>query len=189
MFFKNKNNNKPISEEELDNFFGEIKKSYEDDFIKHYFKKEKKDLTQEDKHTMDCYGSLGMAEWCLDNIKEKRIFNMTTTKIILSLSVIFVIVFTSFFVLDYNRAEILHNKEVVVINKKFIEKKTFFNPAILIVQTKEQHYDYNLKIDDNLNYYFQSNENNLEINQKIKVDFKIGYFSKQIYDFKITKIN
>ena len=58
-----------ISEEEIDKEMQQVINNYQKFFIKYYFKKEYSELTKEDKHEMDCFGSFGMAEWCRDNIK------------------------------------------------------------------------------------------------------------------------
>ena len=60
-----------FSEEMIDNDMSDTSLYYEDLFIKHYFKKERSDLTEQDKHEMDCFGIFGMTEWCIDNVKNK----------------------------------------------------------------------------------------------------------------------
>ena len=42
---------------------------FEDLFIKHYFKKEKENLSKEDKHEIDCFGAFGITEWVIDNVR------------------------------------------------------------------------------------------------------------------------
>ena len=44
----------------------------EDEKLRQKLKKEYSELTKEDKHEMDCFGSFGMAEWCRDNIKNMQ---------------------------------------------------------------------------------------------------------------------
>lgn len=61
-----------ISEEEIDKEMQQVINNYQKFFIKYYFKKEYSELTKEDKHEMDCFGSFGMAEWCRDNIKNMQ---------------------------------------------------------------------------------------------------------------------
>ena len=61
-----------FSEEMIDNDMSDTSFYYEDLFIKHYFKKERSDLTEQDKYEMDCFSIFGMTEWCIDNVENKR---------------------------------------------------------------------------------------------------------------------
>ncbi len=60
-----------LSNQQIENGFNNAKIHYEDLFIEHYFKVERKDLTKEQDHEMDCFGMFGMTEWVQDNVLQK----------------------------------------------------------------------------------------------------------------------
>jgi hypothetical protein len=49
-----------FSEEMINNDMSNTSSYYEDLFIEHYFRKKRSDLTEQDKHEMDCFGIFGM---------------------------------------------------------------------------------------------------------------------------------
>lgn len=64
-----------MNTEELEHEARETKLTYEQLFVKHYFKKEYKDLTKDEKYEMDCFGLYGMTEWVQDNVSRKDSLN------------------------------------------------------------------------------------------------------------------
>lgn len=105
------------------------------------------------------------------------------TNMAITISLIVVLTW-SIFLISENSVKKTYG-EAIILKKEFIEKKTWFNPAIMIMQTDDEHYNYLIKVNDNTTTILKSNKDIYNINDKIKVQYKLGRHTKTVYDLNV----
>lgn len=93
------------------------------------------------------------------------------------------------FIMIDSSGKYLNSDKAIILKKEFVERKTWFNPATKVIQIDDEHYNYLIKINDNYTSTSKSDKDIYNVNDEVKVEYKLGKFTNSVYDLNIISIN